>query len=119
MATEPLLGETGTLKLELAGAFPGMRALAWDRDVLYASRGYELYSAETFNHEIKWRLVASYRPQWWRNVTSQTTLSFRLVRDGFHALAVLPQGNLVVAVPDRKSTRLNSSHRCISYAVFC
>src|SRR5437764_9951405 len=26
----------------------------------------------------------------------------------------------VVAVrPDRKSTRLNSSHRCISYAVFC
>src|SRR5437762_4783272 len=23
------------------------------------------------------------------------------------------------ASPDRKSTRLNSSHRCISYAVFC
>src|SRR5437764_7923332 len=23
------------------------------------------------------------------------------------------------AIPDRKSTRLNSSHRCISYAVFC
>src|SRR5437764_8726610 len=23
------------------------------------------------------------------------------------------------AAPDRKSTRLNSSHRCISYAVFC
>src|SRR5437879_9028497 len=23
------------------------------------------------------------------------------------------------ACPDRKSTRLNSSHRCISYAVFC
>src|SRR5437763_9107481 len=23
------------------------------------------------------------------------------------------------ATPDRKSTRLNSSHRCISYAVFC
>src|SRR5437764_4146670 len=26
---------------------------------------------------------------------------------------------LVAGVPDRKSTRLNSSHRCISYAVFC
>src|SRR5437879_11568230 len=25
----------------------------------------------------------------------------------------------VVAAVDRKSTRLNSSHRCISYAVFC
>src|SRR5437879_7029370 len=24
-----------------------------------------------------------------------------------------------IAVGDRKSTRLNSSHRCISYAVFC
>src|SRR5436189_3386745 len=26
---------------------------------------------------------------------------------------------LLDAKPDRKSTRLNSSHRCISYAVFC
>src|SRR5437762_4516413 len=25
----------------------------------------------------------------------------------------------VGSMPDRKSTRLNSSHRCISYAVFC
>src|SRR5437762_6781921 len=24
-----------------------------------------------------------------------------------------------LSIPDRKSTRLNSSHRCISYAVFC
>src|SRR5437764_13674643 len=32
------------------------------------------------------------------------------------------QGRPVMQVtcqPDRKSTRLNSSHRCISYAVFC
>src|SRR5437879_10324923 len=27
--------------------------------------------------------------------------------------------NAIGAVKDRKSTRLNSSHRCISYAVFC
>src|SRR5437762_9944731 len=38
---------------------------------------------------------------------------------------VQPLGRDVAAVPerhaqgDRKSTRLNSSHRCISYAVFC
>src|SRR5437762_9686697 len=31
-----------------------------------------------------------------------------------HEPASLPQGGV-----DRKSTRLNSSHRCISYAVFC
>src|ERR1017187_1334377 len=29
------------------------------------------------------------------------------------------EGQDVVRDPDRKSTRLNSSHRCISYAVFC
>src|ERR1017187_10770425 len=28
----------------------------------------------------------------------------------------LPRSHLII---DRKSTRLNSSHRCISYAVFC
>src|SRR5437879_7764940 len=27
--------------------------------------------------------------------------------------------NAAIALGDRKSTRLNSSHRCISYAVFC
>src|ERR1017187_10964445 len=28
-------------------------------------------------------------------------------------------GTEILHIPDRKSTRLNSSHRCISYAVFC
>src|SRR5437879_9802440 len=31
-------------------------------------------------------------------------------------LSVPGEGDVL---PDRKSTRLNSSHRCISYAVFC
>src|ERR1017187_5736672 len=31
----------------------------------------------------------------------------------------LPVGVVQSIAPDRKSTRLNSSHRCISYAVFC
>src|SRR5437764_8476660 len=30
-----------------------------------------------------------------------------------------PLGEVVDPLEDRKSTRLNSSHRCISYAVFC
>src|SRR5437762_6722675 len=29
------------------------------------------------------------------------------------------EGKGSTTAPDRKSTRLNSSHRCISYAVFC
>src|SRR5437879_10165046 len=34
-------------------------------------------------------------------------------------LHVLQQARLLTLEIDRKSTRLNSSHRCISYAVFC
>src|ERR1017187_4930737 len=60
--------------------------------------------------------------------------NFRVRRDATGALngqpktsvnaAPLPAGDLPAtnqsqALPDRKSTRLNSSHRCISYAVFC
>src|SRR5437762_12815521 len=44
-----------------------------------------------------------------------------------HQLGFVAEGRFVGRVPharqhrlgDRKSTRLNSSHRCISYAVFC
>src|SRR5437762_12335478 len=40
-----------------------------------------------------------------------------------HRAGAIPDGRRVVAADafeaDRKSTRLNSSHRCISYAVFC
>src|SRR5437762_10174449 len=32
---------------------------------------------------------------------------------------IFKQENVEVPKKDRKSTRLNSSHRCISYAVFC
>src|ERR1017187_3102792 len=39
----------------------------------------------------------------------------------FSAMAVsrITMGLRASSWPDRKSTRLNSSHRCISYAVFC
>src|SRR5437762_10540119 len=37
-----------------------------------------------------------------------------------HRVAMGEFDEMFLAVaPDRKSTRLNSSHRCISYAVFC
>lgn len=87
------------LSLEQVATFSGMRALAWDGDILYASRGYTLYSAPIAKPKIQWTRVAQYRPEWWRNLTSGTALSSRLVRDGFHALAVLSEGNLIAAVP--------------------
>src|SRR5437762_8666154 len=48
------------------------------------------------------------------------------LRQGFRAARLEELDELRIEVPasvaaqaDRKSTRLNSSHRCISYAVFC
>src|SRR5438309_12001725 len=35
------------------------------------------------------------------------------------AAKLMPRGGSIVNVSDRKSTRLNSSHSSISYAVFC
>src|SRR5258708_15077838 len=36
-----------------------------------------------------------------------------------HTLSCFHQSKLLLKFPDRKSTRLNSSHQIISYAVFC
>src|SRR5437879_11168564 len=49
-----------------------------------------------------------------------TSLLDHIDRLGLGYLAEVPHDTQVWQQrPDRKSTRLNSSHRCISYAVFC
>lgn len=85
--------------LTRVATFPRMRALAWCEDVLYASRGYTLLRARMGAGSIEWQTVGRYRPIWWRNLTLQSRLTFRLFRDGFHALAVLSSGDLIAAVP--------------------
>jgi hypothetical protein len=90
---------TAQLELERIARFPGLRALTWDGDTLYASRGYSLLRLNLNHSQTGWQEVGRFRPPWWRNLTSASHLTFRLVRDGFHALAVLPSGNLVAAVP--------------------
>jgi hypothetical protein len=83
--------------------FPGLRALAWADDYLYASRSYELMRAriggEVFAAGLHWDLIANFRATPWRSLSSATRLSSRLLRDGFHALAVLPSAEIVGAVP--------------------
>jgi hypothetical protein len=87
------------LDLKRIGMFPRMRALAWDGDELYASRGYELLSTRFNGQNEIWQTVGRYRPEAWRNVSSAFRLSARLFRDGFHALVVLPTKHIVAAVP--------------------
>src|ERR1700688_4966732 len=86
------------LELALVGRFPRLRALAWNGDWLYASRGYEVLRARV-SGVIEWERVGSFGPAAWRAITSSSRLGSRFVRDGFHALAVLPSGHLIGAVP--------------------
>src|ERR1700733_13107653 len=90
--------ESDSVSLERFATFQRMRALAWHGNVLYAARGYELLCAEITGDKIEWRSLATYRPSWWRSVTASSRLSFRMFRDGFHALAVLSSGHVVGAV---------------------
>jgi hypothetical protein len=105
-ATPPRETNSG-LRLIQVGNFPGTRVLAWDGDVLYSARGYELIRsrpADIADTKIEWETVGRFSPVWWRTLTSASRLGFRLVRDGFHALAVLPSGELIVAVPGAIAT---------------
>jgi len=85
--------------LKCLGRFPRTRALAWNGSVLYASRGYELFSSEVIGTNPNWQAVGRYRPEAWRTASSAFRLTSRLFRDGFHALAVSPTKHLVAAVP--------------------
>lgn len=78
---------------------PRTRALAWSGEALYASCGYQLLRAQISGRDVQWHQVGKYSPSWWRNLSAISRLSSRLFRDGFHALAVLPSGHLVAAVP--------------------
>jgi hypothetical protein len=80
--------------------FPGLRAVAWDGDWLYASRGYHLLRAQVQDpRNLNWQHVADFSPSWKRRLSVTNRLTARLFRDGFHALAVLTSGALVAAVP--------------------
>src|SRR5207244_7764003 len=57
--------------------------------------------------------------QWWNNLTLQAAVPVTL---HFPPISQIDPASLYQLKPtqeDRKSTRLNSSHQIISYAVFC
>ncbi len=109
MAETPVaVAASRPLKLRRVAAWRGIRALAWDGDVLYGCRGYQivrLHVSPQIAENAKWEAVTRFRLVWWRNLTSRSTLSYRLLRDGFHALAVLGSQTMVGAVPGALVTR--------------
>jgi hypothetical protein len=119
--TPVALAASSALTLRKVAAYRGIRVLAWDGDFLYGCRGYKIVRLQTGKNRADekkaWEVVAHHRPVWWRNLTSRTVLGHRLVRDGFHALAILG-GNLdgqtheptmVGAVPGALVTRTAGS----------
>src|SRR5689334_17593403 len=87
------------VSLRPAGHWRRMRALAWDGNRLFASRGYTLFAMEPGESSAAWQEVATYQPAAWRSLTSRMRLTYRLCRDGFHGLAPLPDGGMVGVVP--------------------
>ena len=106
MATQRIVSAQIDLALQLQelATIPRLRALAWDSDVLYASRDYTLLKARATSEQFEWVPVGQYHPEWWRTLTVKSRFSYRLVRDGFHALAIHPGGNLIAAVPGAIAT---------------
>lgn len=101
------VADPSTLKLRRCAAWHGIRVLTWDGPVLYGCRGYAVVRLDTSALEpatrAEWKVVARFPPSWWRNLTSRSTLTCRLMRDGFHALAIVHSetniGAMVGAVP--------------------
>ena len=120
---------SSALKLRIVAAWRGIRVLAWDGDVLYGCRGYQIVRLNArlqirphvdrpqIGESEPWEVIASFRPFWWRNVTSRFALMYRLMRDGFHALAILASPlegqtkdqTMVGAVPGALVTRTPGS----------
>ena len=102
-----LKNSEGAPSLFRVARFPGFRALAWDGDTLYASRGYELLRARISSpfHVPTWEAVARFAPGFKRGLSVRFNLPARLFRDGFHALEVLQSGSIVGAVPGAIVTR--------------
>lgn len=108
MDRSPQTDAASGVGLQTLSTYRGIRVLTWNGDLLYACRGYEIICLR--GGQSEWKSVALFRPAWWRTITSQTALSYRLVRDGFHALAVLEDGTLedgtmIAAVPGFIVTR--------------
>ncbi|MBI4634948.1 MAG: hypothetical protein HY727_01235 [Candidatus Rokubacteria bacterium] len=75
----------------------GLRALAWNGGALYVSSGYRLFRLDP-GAGVPPAPVGRFDARPWRRATGRWRPTARLFRDGFHALATLPDGTLVAAV---------------------
>ena len=104
------------LRLEPVGRLPGLRALAWDGDVLYVSSGYRLYRVDPVAG-MSLTPAGRFVPALWRRATARWRPGARPFRDGFHALATLRDGTRIavvagaIAVARPGQERFDAAHR--------
>src|SRR5438094_2967648 len=117
LSPEPALRFVGgRLALDFANMVPARGELSWDQLIAF------LQSAHIITAERGGELLALSRsdPQSAESLLRKAQRLASALRMAFEAL--LHRHRIAsewVAPVDRKSTRLNSSHRTISYAVFC
>src|SRR3712207_8681106 len=98
------------------------------RPIKHAERGLTLIAGGLFNaiqSVNKYRPNPSFTPKWsdkpllksWQK--SKPTLGWPRTTDSLCPKCVIEAREEIISGKDRKSTRLNSSHANISYAVFC
>src|SRR5690554_7602918 len=75
----------------------------------YKKEGVSAELADGFVKELGWEALINKRGTTWRNLPEDTK----------NNIDETVAKQLMMENPDRKSTRLNSSHVRISYAVFC
>src|SRR5437879_10469965 len=117
-----ILGVTTSLTLHLLGAVVAMLAAVAIADYFFQYRQW--YERQKMSlQEIKDEFKQSEGDPHIKGKIRQ----LRQQRMKKRMMAAVPKASVVITNPthysialsDRKSTRLNSSHRCISYAVFC
>jgi hypothetical protein len=104
----PASTSSPAINLRKLGSWHGIRVLVWRGKDLYGCRGYELLrldSRDIGSGKTSWQPVARFRPIWWRRLTARNTLSYRLVRSGFHALAIADGESMIAAAPGAIITR--------------
>ena len=87
------------MNLVKVGERRNLRVLAWQGRTLYASSGYKLLRTCPDDPDAGWTEVGRFNAVWWRQFSSSLNPSYRLCRDGFHALATLSTGDLVAVAP--------------------
>src|SRR2546430_5040179 len=122
------LGETAQSPFQVAGAAyiqPSAYALVNVGGVAY--QGRETATGSVISVGFDWaQLDLGYRDHWWSPMTDSAMLISTeaptmpsITLSNYDPLTRLGMQYEVFAARDRKSTRLNSSHSQISYAVFC